>query len=1282
MKTTPALQYRRCKKPLFEMKPLKCFLTALVLSWSARSLIPLLFLLIILGIPAAVRAQDTVTGAFEGVVSDSQTGAALKGALVEIINQQTGVAITLRTDYRGRFYQGLLIPGVYRIRVSTTGYETREVLQRLKITYTGEVVPVPVALDPVSATPAPVGLPSPTPAPLAVEDTDIRASINTNDARRSGSFSEEELSALPLVSNSSRSFDELALLLPGVLPPPQTLGSVAGPGVGPGVGSAGQFAVNGLRSRGNNFTVDGSDNNDEDIGVRRQGFVTLTPQPIESVQEYQVITLLAPAQFGRNIGGQVNAVSKSGGNETHATLYGMVNSSQLNARNFFDTTFGNATAVLRAGGKSVLRNGQPLIVTNQSGGEDSLTLTQGGFVMGGPLVPAQTKGRSMFYFISAEGQVTNANRESSFAVPTVEERGIFGSGATGLSQDPFSGTAIVAFPNTVSGDAVFSLYPFPNNPNGIYGANTLTQSLPAGGEGKNVSGKVDGNFLIGRRTQAITSRYNFTDDWRDIPVVGGAIFSTIRPRIRTQNFSNFLNSEIGGPGETTMFNQVRASYGRTRLVFDENRDRQFLRPSRLANSLRPNERRFLLNAPLFVNDTIPTSASVLYNSFFNFGTEDILGPVGQVAIAGFNPVGVDVFNFPQQRVNNTYQLADNLTFRNGNHSFTFGVDFRRSELRSDLPRNARPLLVFNGAPGAQRAPNGDVTLSGFVPPVDLVAASAPSGVLQVVQTSPESKIDLRYYQYNYFAQDDWRVRPNVSLSLGLRYEYNSPVAETERRIERTFNDNSLTLVPGLRNFLAGRKSIYDPDRKNFGPRVGIAYSTHLFGAGRASVFRAGYGIFYDQALGAVVSQSRNVFPNFLTLNLAGGLPTNVAGVPIPNSVGFNITDPTLPFFPCTGPDGVSFLPIVQPGTLNTLNPAVPLSCLVAINSSFPGGFGFTLPERKLRMPSAQHYSLTWEQELNSNAVLSVAYVGTLGRHLLRLTTPNLGPNAFLIPTVINVVNFQPNVTGVALGPGQLPVGNGTVGGRPVDRAGSVAIYESSANSRYDSLQLQLHGRFHRSTQYRISYTLSKAIDDVSDVFDLAGAPSLPQNSLSFAGERGPANFDVRHRLAYSFVAGFPAFKNRPAAFRAIFGNLQLAGTGSLRTGQPFTVNSIFDVNLDGNLTDRLDNTNGLVVTGDRRQPLRLTTTDPTSLLARIGQDGRIPRNTFRAGNVVELDLSLSKSFLAGGNRRLVLRADVFNFINRANFGVPVRWLGAASFGEATDTITPGRRIQFAAKYSF
>ena len=1242
----------------------------------------LLLIVSVLVTTKGTYAQDTVTGAFEGTVTDSR-GTLLKGADVEITNQQTGLKINLHTDNRGRFYQGLLLPGVYKIRVALAGYQTHEHLQLLKITYTGEVVPVPVTLEP--AAPGTPGVTttttSPPPPATGVEDTDIPAGINRLDGRRSGSFSEEEVVTLPLgASTFVRTFDELTLLLPGVAPPPQTLGNVAGPGVGAGVGSAGQFSVNGLRSRGNNFTVDGSDNNDEDIGVRRQGFVALIPQPIESIKEYQAITLLAPAQFGRNIGAQVNAVSKSGGNETHGTAYTFFNSSQLNARNFFDTALGNTVTPLRAAGKPVLANGRQITVTNQSGGEDSFTLVKGGFVLGGPLVPNDSggSGKSLFYFISAEGQIVNATREESFAVPTVEQRGLFGSGATGLSVDPFSRQPVLSFPATVSGDAIFSLYPFPNNPNGVYGVNTLTQVLPVRERGKVLSGKIDANFRIGRRQQGFTSRYNFTDDFRDIPVTGGALFSSLRPNVRTQNFSNFLNSELSSPGASmTVFNQLRASYGRTRLVFEEIRDREFLRPSRLAATLRGNESLFLLNAPLRVNDTLPGFTNVLYDSFFNFTTEDILGPLGQVSIAGFSPVGVDVFNFPQRRVNNTYQLADTMTVRKGNHSFTLGADFRRSELNSELPVNARPLITFSGGPRLTTSQQGRFELAGFVSAIDLVAASAPSGVFQAVSPGISSAINLRYYQRNYFGQDDWRVRPNLALSFGLRYEYNTPPREMNRRIENTFSDPALSLVPGLRTFLAGRAKIFEPDRNNFGPRLGLAYSPELFGPNRTTVFRLGYGIFFDQALGAVVSQSRNVFPNFLTLNLAGGIATQAG-------VGFAITDPSLPFFPCSGAGGdLRFLPVTQPGTLNTLNRQMSLSCLVNINTSFPGGFGFTLPARQFEMPTAHHYAFTFEQQLARNLTISLAYVGTQGRHLLRLTTPNLGPNAHLLPTTINVVGNQPNVLGFAIGPGQriTPTG-GVTGARPVPTAGAVNIYESSANSRYDSLQIQLRGRLRKAAQYQIAYTLSRAIDDVSDIFDLAGASALPQNSLTFVGERGPANFDARHRLSYNFVYDLPAFNNQSKATRLLLGGFQVASLGRYQTGQPFTVNSIWDVNFDGNLTDRLDTTSGLIVTGDRRQPLQLGATDPTTLLAPIFQDGRIGRNSFRAGGTLELDFSVVKSFAFAAQQKLSIRADIFNFINRANFGIPNRFLGAVGFGEATNTITPGRRIQFALKYSF
>ena len=1004
--------------PLAETPQLKSF---------GRSLLLLLVVCAVGPLVGRTNAQNTVTGAFEGVVSDRLTGVPLKGATVEIVNQQTNVVFRTTSDYRGRFFQGLLIPGTYVVRVSLTGYQTKQVAQALKITYTGEVVPVPVALDAGTA-PPPGTTPAPTPT-LSTEETEIRASITRIDGRRSGSFSEREVANLPLGgSTNTRSFDELALLLPGVAPPPQTLGSVAGPGVGAGVGSAGQFAVNGMRSRGNNFTVDGSDNNDEDIGVRRQGFVALIPQPIESIQEYQLITLLAPAQFGRNIGAQVNAVSKSGGSKTHGTFYGSFNSSQLNARNFFDTTFGNATSTLRANNQDIVvqtrsANGavlsqQPLTVRNQSGGKDSFTFGQAGFVLGGPIRKERT-----FYFVSFEQNIINASHEESFAVPVVEQRGAFRSGATGIFQNPFNGQPTSTIPGSRNGSAIFSLYPFPNNPNGVYGANTFTQVLPASGRGTVLSGKIDENFKFRERPQSITARYNFTNDWREIPVTGGALYSTLKPRVRTQNFSFFLNSKVSAPAAVNaVFNQVRLSYGRTRLRFDEVRDNQFLIPSGLFPTAP-----FLLNTAEILNATSPPAPGVANTGLVIYvrpqiTVEQELGPLGQVMIAGFSPLGVDVNNFPQERVNNTYQAADNLTFRSGSHNYTFGADTRRSELNSDLPRNARPLVTFNGAPrlvfenGAFRFPISS-DLNQFIRGEDLAAFSAASNFYLTLNSGGnDAKISLRFYQLNFFGQDEWRIRPRLSLSYGLRYEYNTPVRELNRRIENTFVDPRLSLAPGLVQFIAGRTSIYDSDRNNFAPRVGLAYSPDWFGPNHVTVIRTGYGLFYDQILGAVVSQSRNVFPTFLTLNF-GGLNASA------NETILTFFNPGRTLV--TTSDG-RFVPIASPGTLNQLNgdPNLPLTRLLdLINQSFPSALGATMPSRHLEMPMAHHYSLTFEQQLGVNLVVSAAYVGTLGRHLLRFTTPNLGPASTLVPSSFNA--FQEEfVVPEALGRGAAAVASG------------------------------------------------------------------------------------------------------------------------------------------------------------------------------------------------------------------------------------------------------------------
>jgi hypothetical protein len=1287
------------------------------------------------------RAQDTVTGAFEGVVRDKVSNAGIRGASVEIINDASGLVVPTTTDARGYFYSGVLDPGEYTIRVSSPAYQSVEISPHdLVIARPTPIIPRPIELKKLSAQSRPKKAPAAARRPMytdalvvfmipasahstkptqpsqtiapATQQTPaatqkaetvsasasvFRGSLLRSDARHDASFDKREVANLPLGGTTlTRTFDELALLPPGVAPPPETIGNGTGPGVGASVGSSGQFSANGLRSRGNNFTVDGSDNNDEDIGVRRQGFFALVPQPVESIQEYHVITLLAPAQFGRNIGAQVNAVSRSSGNEFHGTLYGLFNASQLNARNFFDTANGDAATPLRAGSRPVIVapslvfnaftlnfdpiGGSPATTRNASGGTDSFTLGQGGFVLGGPIVP-----RRVFFFVSAEREVLNATKEESFAVPTVAERGAFGTGATGIVHNPFTGATTFAVPSTRGGDAIFSLFPFPNNPAGVYGENTFTEQLPASARGLILSAKLDANFREGARLHTLAGRYNFTDDWREIPSTGGALFSTLRPRVRTQNFSFFLNSRASASSSVSLFNQLRLSYGRTRLRFEEMCDRAFLIPSVgfpgepcLLNA--PRLENFTLPNFDMVNDVlVPNTGPVLYR---RAGTvEDILGPVGQVIIAGFSPAGLDVFNFPQRRVNNTYQFADQLMLHTGRHNFTFGTDNRRTELNSRLPRNFRPLITFYGAPRL-----GGDTVSGlsitndFVRPADLAAASAASGFFQTLTTGSDSAINLRFYQFDFFAQDEWRILPNLSLSYGLRYEQNTPPREVNRRIENTFNDPAIALVPGLGQFINGRTRVFDPDRNNFSPRFGLAYAPRLVGPQGSTVLRLGYGHYNDQILGAVVSQSRSVFPTFVTVNTAGGF-----GNPLFPAVPLSLLNPSNPG-----------LGLVSSGTLNLLDSSVSLAdhlnlinLLASPGGSLPGASGveITLPSRRLSTPGAHHYSLSFEQRLGADTFVSVAYVGTQGHNLLRFTTPNLGSNAVslvnsfdvdLNPT--NADAFVPLFFGVATAPGTRVSGLSFTGGRPVPGVGGVQLFETTARSRYDAAQFELRGRFRDSLQYRLSYTISKALDDVSDVFDLAGAPALPQDSLTFADEYARANYDVTNLVSFNTVYDFPRFNARAA--RLLFGGLQLASTGHFRTGQPFTVNSIFDVNLDGNLTDRLNTTAGLFATGDRLQPLTLTTNDLASFLAPVGHEGQLARNTFRAGNVFELNLALAKFFGLSEGRAILLRTEVFNLTNRANFGVPVRFLEAPAFGRATSTVTPARRIQFYLRYSF
>ncbi|HMX26470.1 MAG TPA: hypothetical protein PKC13_12765, partial [Blastocatellia bacterium] len=1050
---------------------------------------------------------------------------------------------------------------------------------------------------------------------------------------------------------------------------------------------------NGLRSRANNFTVDGSDNNDEDIGVRRQGFLSLVPQPLESIREYQAITLLAPAQFGRNFGANVNAVSKSGGNQVHGNLYGFFNSSQLNARNPFDTANGNSLVPVTAGnGRAVFLDGQQLQVRNNSGGEDSFTLGKVGGTLGGPILRQKT-----FYFLAAEGQLINSAKEENFAVPTVEQRGVFNSGATGVVGNPLgTGFAGRTRPTNAGGNLFFSLFPFANNPTGVYGANTYTQVLPANARGVVASAKIDHNFNLAGRTQSMSGRYNYTDDKREVPKTGEAIFSTLEPKVRAQNFSYVFNSQLTASGSRNQaFNQVRFSYGRTRLRFVEVKpcpatDAAYSNDCLLASDRAPNTP-FLINRRSIENLTVPAAPTtaltgeaqqqqpqvVNYRTVvFNrrpIHTEEDLGLLGQLQIAGFNPLGVDVTNFPQTRVNNTYQLADVLTWRVGDHAMAFGTDIRRSELNSNLPRITRPYVTFNGTPPA--------LLNSFFKPQDLAAMGVPSNFFLTLANTGNTPaaaaadLSLRFYQYNFFGQDDWRILPNLSVAYGLRYEANTAPREINNRIERTFNDPALGLIPGLRTFIQGREKIFETDRNNFAPRVSLAYSPNIFGKDRTTVFRGGFGVFFDQVLGAVVSQSRNVYPTFLTLNF-GGL--------------FADREEVLLSYVNPAATSIQGIPLVR--GVNQLNLPLNAALIQILNQNFPPAFGATVPNPRLDTPNAFHYTFAFEQQLSRQLTFSFAYVGTNGRKLLRFTTPNLGPGTNILPTSFAAEGDEPLVFGRVcipfIGTVRQPVASlsqqqqQVCGRRPVPDIGAVNVFTTTGTSRYDSFQFELRGRFFQSLQLQASYVFSASRDDVSEAFDLAGASALPQNSRSFAGERAASNFDLPNRGTLAAIYDADNLKDKLSKMGWLLGGMQISAIGRIQSGQPFTVNSVYDVNLDGNLTDRLNSTNGLQMTGDGRQPIVVQTANLGSLLAATGRDGQIERNSFRAGGLAVFDLAVSKAFSFSGTKRIRIRADFFNLFNRANYAIPVRTLEAPGFGRAINTLTPGFRLQLGLKFEF
>ncbi len=1114
----------------------------------ALGLLPLVVFLECRSASATLPAQ-TITGTIVGRVVDDR-GAPIDAVVVRLVNLRSGFAYATRTDVGGFYRVELLPPSQYRITAEKDGFRPGLIERfRAEVNSTKEIIPPPITLVPIAA-------------PPAAGPVEARLQANTSDAALRGRAASDFVVALPL--GGIRSFDQLALLVPGVSPPPQTSG-FTGPGIGPGVGTAGQFSVNGARARANNFTVDGSDDNDQDVGVRRHGFTPTVSQPVESVTEFEITTLLADAESGRNTGGQVNAVSRAGSNDVHGEAYAFLTDRRLSARDFFDYS-GAANPA-----------------------ENPSTRLQTGALAGGPIVRDR-----LHAFGAVEYQAVRRLVDGHFATPTLAERNasVFAAGSPGpLAVD-------LLLPPFI---------PLPSDPGGPYGANTLTRLLDASGEGALLNLKVDGQPRWGSRlwrSATASARYDFAGDGTRLPSVDGAIASSLLARTRTHDLAFALNAAL----TERVANQVRLSFGRTSLVFDE-----------VAGSP------FVFTSP-----------------------RGRIGPVGRLVVAPYSPVGIDPATFPQRRANNTFQAADTLVVARGSHAVKLGADVRRVQLNSAVDRNYRAEVSFTGG-FRYRLGARPAAASGL----DFAAFGLASNIFQSLAVVPDSSLALRFTEVNLFAHDSWRAHPRVTLAAGLRYERNTVPTDATGRLERelalTESDLVGTGTPGpaatefLDRFRAqsrlydGRTEIYDADANNVAPRAGLAWD--VTGTGRVAV-RAGYGLYYDTILGTVVSQSRNVFPSFVPVNFGADV-----------------------FFPNLLSNNPALLGLVVPGTVNTIDaspadlPRV-LGELLFLEGS---DLAFTLPDRRLRTPYTHHYSVSAEAALFDRWLASAAYVGTSSHKLLRVRTPNGGPF-----TTVRLIRRN--------APPDTLFGRSE---RPDTLLGPYTVLEGSANASYDALQFTLANRSGGSLDLRFAYTWSHAIDDVSDVFDTAGAPSLAQDEIGrdagLRGERGDASFDVRHRFTAAWRWEAPL-------------GVELSGIATLQTGQPFTVTTGLDTNRDGNLTDRLDTLDGLTILGGGRtrilvDPARAPIAFTPWVDEVVTRSGAVGRNTFRAAGIATLDLAASRRIALGDGRALTLRVEAFNALNRSHFAVPVRVLGAPGFGSSVATSIPARTVQVAVRFA-
>lgn len=1222
----------------------------------------------ILSVTAALGQAQSAAADLNGTVKDQQ-GALIQGATVTARNKATNNTRTSTTNAEGVYTFINLPPGEYEVTATAANFK-KAVVSSVTLT-----VGQSAALD----------------IPLEIGQTEISIDVTSDtqliEATRTtvaNTINQERINNLPINERSATGF---ALTI-------STVGRDNGRPVGPAPTSG--LNIGGQRGRSTLIQVDGADFTDNSVNAARS---TVSQ---EAVQEFQVATNSYAPEFGRATGGIVNVVTKGGGNDFHGNVFGFIRHKTIQSRNAFAP-----------------------IIDGDPNKKPPFTRGQYGLTFGGPLLKDRT-----FFFYSFEQR---RRQESGFFTGDI----VGGATSSITIGAPFL-PASQTFTNLTPAQVAYIQSTLATNPSVAlaYAHFTSTGSqIALNGTSSLV------NFLPGLgvpQGQVIGSRFILSG--RPIPLTRRSDGELVAFRPLAQLRKIFPISEA------STFNSIRLDH---KITDDHQLSVRFgYNPSRISGIQDESQ-----NQTLGQNDYSRTGIQKLRDSsfaaslisilpknivseiYFNFGRRrasfDSQVPSVAHQIAGTGFIGANPFS-PVDRVENRFQIRENITWVAGNHTIKFGGDVSKiyGEARFELNFPA----LFNFSQQSCGSLITGCTGPAFTP-IQSYGLGFPSVFIQGFG-DPFSSLNNRPIAF--FVQDTWKLHKNFTFNYGVRYDIEltdtfAPVPFRDPLTGITLTAQDVQTAQDALNVQQG----FPRDKNNWAPRVGFAWD--ITGDSK-TVIRAAAGLFYDHPLLAVSFNS----------NIADGSQQQQStllpiGGPSPTALfnAFQVFHGTV-------------VPGVTPGVAAS---AQYLNGFMRFNPNTFTGFGPILPftlhvGKDFEYPYATQGNLAIERQIGKDMSLSASFITVNARHLghpqdVNIVQSNLlvdnfrrftannpvacGPVPcpatgraptglaeaafFSLPTtssalytvripglvVVNNTTNQVIVSPIAanyfrkLGPNYFFVASATGGAvnkaafdaaiagglrtaGPVNPYADVNAQLSDGNSYYNALNVELKKRFSNNIQMLASYTWSHSIDDSSDLQTLL----KPQDNTNFRAEKSDSLFDQRHRFVFSGVFGAPDSWKAAGGFKKFLNGFTLSPIVEVSTGRPFNILAVGDANGDFQSTNERPS-----VRADGS--LCAPGVDANCNIGIFPQNGSLGRNMGITHGYFSVDLRVTRVIRIGERVRLDLIAEGFNLFNRFNeaaanpFYQVVNTFGERKGGKYYSSPTSAfdpRQFQFGVKLNF